>query len=53
MTYEIDITALVEEIRRYLAAVDTFRTVGCELAWRAEYPAGAGKEATCSLFKHD
>jgi len=53
MTYEIDITALVEEIRRYLAAVDAFRAAGCEPAWRTEYPAGAREEATCSLQEHD
>ena len=47
MTYEIDITALIDEIRRYLAAVDAFRAAGCEPAWHTEHPAGAGEEATC------
>jgi hypothetical protein len=36
MKDRIDITALVEEIRRYLAAVDAFRALGCEPTWRAE-----------------
>jgi hypothetical protein len=53
MTNEIDITALVEEIRRYLAAVDAFRAVGCEPSWRRDSPAGAGEEATCSRREHD
>jgi hypothetical protein len=53
MTYEIDITALVEEIGRYLAAVDAFRAAGCEPTWRPDPPAWAGKEATCSLREHD
>ena len=35
MTYEIDIAALIEEIRRYLAAVDAFRAAGCEPTWQA------------------
>jgi hypothetical protein len=36
MTYEIDIEALVAEIRRYLAAVDAFRAAGCEPRWRTD-----------------
>jgi hypothetical protein len=28
MTYEIDIAALIEEIRRYLSAVEAFRAEG-------------------------
>jgi hypothetical protein len=36
MKDRIDITALVEEIRRYLAAVEAFRALGCEPTWRAE-----------------
>ena len=35
MTYEIDIAALIEEIRRYLAAVEAFRAAGCEPTWQA------------------
>jgi hypothetical protein len=35
MTYDIDIAALIEEIRRYLAAVDAFRAAGCEPTWQA------------------
>jgi hypothetical protein len=27
---------LIEEIARYLAAVDVFRSVGCEPTWRPE-----------------
>jgi hypothetical protein len=34
MTYDIDIAALIEEIRRYLAAVDAFRAAGCEPTWQ-------------------
>jgi hypothetical protein len=48
MTDRIDITALLEEIRRYLAAVDAFRAVGCAPTWRTEPPAGVRREATCS-----
>ena len=36
MTYEIDIAALIEEIRRYLAAVDAFRAAGCLPTWRPD-----------------
>jgi hypothetical protein len=36
--YELDIEALVEEIHRYLAAVDAFRAAGCHLRWRRERP---------------
>jgi D-alanine-D-alanine ligase-like ATP-grasp enzyme len=36
MTQDIDIEALLEEIRRYLAAVDAFRAVGCEPTWRVD-----------------
>ena len=53
MTYEIDITTLVEEIERYLATVDAFRAAGCEPTWRGDSPAGGGKEATCSRREHD
>jgi hypothetical protein len=35
MTYEIDIAALLDEICRYLAAVDAFRAAGCEPTWLA------------------
>lgn len=52
MTHDIDITALVEEIERYLAAVDAFRVAGCEPTWRADSPALAGKEARCSSPEH-
>jgi hypothetical protein len=53
MKDRIDITALVEEIRRYLAAVDAFRTLGCEPTWLPDLPVGAGREATCSRREHD
>ncbi|HUK93444.1 MAG TPA: hypothetical protein VLU96_00155 [Gaiellaceae bacterium] len=54
MTHEIDIAALIDEIRRYLAAVDAFRAAGCEPAWHAEHPAaGARKEAACSAQELD
>jgi hypothetical protein len=36
MTYEIDIAALIEEIRRYLAAVDAFHAAGCLPTWRPD-----------------
>jgi hypothetical protein len=32
----IDTEALVEEVGRYLAAVDLFRAVECEPTWRPE-----------------
>ena len=32
----IDTEALVEEVDRYLAAVDLFRAVDCEPTWRPE-----------------
>ena len=32
----IDREALAKEITRYLAAVDAFRSVGCEPVWRPE-----------------
>jgi hypothetical protein len=53
MTYRIDITALVEEIHRYLAAVDAFRAADYEPTWRPDPPLGAGREETCSLHEHD
>jgi len=36
MTQDIDLEALLDEIRRYLAAVDAFRAAGCEPIWRAD-----------------
>jgi hypothetical protein len=48
MTYEVDITALVEEIQRYLAAVDAFRAAGCRPTWRTVPAAPEGRNA-CSL----
>ena len=52
MTYEIDITELVEEIRRYLAAVDAFRAAGCEPTWHTDFLAGSGEEDRRSLQEH-
>jgi hypothetical protein len=48
MTYQIDIAALIEEIERYLAAVDAFRAAGCKPTWRTD-PAVPGGRHTCSL----
>jgi hypothetical protein len=31
-----DVAALLREIRRYLAAVDEFRRLGCEPRWRPD-----------------
>lgn len=36
MKHEIDIAALIEEIQRYLAAVDAFRAAGCLPRWRPD-----------------
>jgi hypothetical protein len=36
MTHDIDIEALLDEIQRYLAAVDAFRAAGCEPTWRVD-----------------
>jgi hypothetical protein len=32
-----DVQRLIGEARRYLAAVDVFRSEGCEPAWRREH----------------
>lgn len=48
MTYEIDIAALVEEIQRYLAAVDAFRAAGCRPMWRTDPAVPEGRNG-CSL----
>jgi hypothetical protein len=32
--------ALIEEIERYLAAVEDFRREGCDPRWRAEHDGG-------------
>jgi hypothetical protein len=39
MNDTIDIEVLIEEIERYLAAVDAFRQAGCRLSWIRERPA--------------
>ena len=36
ITDTFDIDALIDEIRRYLAAVDAFRLAGCTPLWRRE-----------------
>jgi hypothetical protein len=48
MTYEIDIAALVEEIQRYLGAVDAFRAAGYRPTWRTDPAVPEGRNA-CSL----
>jgi hypothetical protein len=48
MTYETDIAALVDEIQRYLAAVDAFRAAGCRPTWRTDPAVPEGRN-TCSL----
>jgi hypothetical protein len=35
---QTDVSALVEEIGGYLAAVELFRAEGCEPRWRVETP---------------
>jgi hypothetical protein len=52
MTYEIDIAALIEEIRRYLAAVDAFRAAGCRPTWRPDPEAAPEGRQACSR-QHD
>lgn len=39
MAKQVDARKLVEEIGRYLAAVDLFRSEDCEPSWRLEQPA--------------
>jgi hypothetical protein len=48
MTYETDIAALVDEIQRYLAAVDAFRAARCRPTWRTDPAVPEGRN-TCSL----
>lgn len=48
MAERFDIDELMEEVDRYLAAVELFRALGCEPGWRAEldserHPAAAGR----------
>jgi hypothetical protein len=38
---DIDLDALLDEIARYLAAVDAFRAAACEPTWRPEPVAAA------------
>lgn len=40
---------LIDEIARYLAAVDLFRAAGCEPTWRPERPADPLLPATASV----
>jgi hypothetical protein len=47
MEDRIDIAALIDEIRRYLAAVEAFRAAGCEPTWRPDL-AGARREDRCT-----
>jgi len=41
-----DVEALIAEVERYLAAVDTFRAAGCEPHWRFEYPRPNSRSVT-------
>jgi hypothetical protein len=45
---------LIEEIARYLATVDVFRSVGCEPTWRPETvrPAPASEQPRPALLAH-
>ena len=45
MSERIAVRELMQEIGRYLAAVDAFRAEGCEPAWRAEPAATEPDEA--------
>jgi len=38
---DIDAESLVEEIARYLGAIDAYRAAGCEPTWRRELPSDA------------
>jgi hypothetical protein len=46
-----DAEALILEIRRYLAAVDTFRAEHCEPTWLAELPPGGVAGARSSIAR--
>lgn len=41
--HSIEIHALIDELMRYLAAVDAFRALGCEPTWQPE-PNGIAPE---------
>ena len=45
----IDIEALVEEVNRYLAAVDLFRVLECEPTWRPECAPESSRPVTQSM----
>lgn len=45
----IDIEALVEEVDRYLAAVDLFRAESCEPTWRPELHQDAPARSVAAL----
>jgi hypothetical protein len=36
--FETEVMKLMEEVDRYLAAVDLFRSLDCEPTWRLESP---------------
>jgi hypothetical protein len=40
---------LMEEVDRYLAAVDLFRELACEPTWRAEAPPETRRSATAVI----
>jgi hypothetical protein len=46
MTDRTNIAALIDEIERYLAAVEAFRAAGCEPTWRTDLRS-AGREDRC------
>jgi len=45
MPEHVDTEKLVEEIDRYLATVDFYRTLGCQPSWRREAPHGLDPDA--------
>jgi hypothetical protein len=46
-----DIRKLMEEIDRYLAAVELFRSHGCEPTWRPEVAADSTRSATLAISR--
>jgi len=47
----IDPEVLIDEIARYLAAVDTFRAANCEPVWRRELPTEAAPPASAVVSR--
>jgi len=46
----IDIEALLEEIDRYLGAVDLFRVLECEPTWRPEHASESSRPISQSML---